>query len=66
MANTQHEANYFVANINYNILAHTNRKSNWGIKRIVLFGLEGETISISSIIVVREKNPKNIKLSFPL
>ncbi len=44
LANTQHEANYLEANINYNVLVNENRKSNWRIKMIVLFGLWGNII----------------------
>lgn len=61
LADTQHEANYLEAKIYYNVLVNKNRKYNWGIKTIVLFGWFGggaQIISISSIIV-REKKTKH-------
>jgi len=44
-ADTQHEAIYLEANINYNVSVNKNMKSNWGIKMIVFgFLVDGDSV----------------------
>lgn len=58
LADRQHEANYLEANIYYNVLVNKNRKSNWGIKTIVLFGWGGNNFNFIYNCCEREKKKK--------